>query len=199
MFKKTLFMLLISVICIFFCSQAIFADTTITDDEGNICVYDNASHLIKITLSKKYNNTGERFRANDKYLSVVVIPNNYTELDAQSFTNCYSLKTVYFEPDSKCKTIGYQCFANCVSLNYINLPPSLKTIGKSAFTNCYSLHLNIPNSVTYIGYMAFAANEYMNLNYYAPVPHIYYNGPASDEFENKLPKQLHKWGAARRN
>lgn len=222
MFKK-LFTFLMTAVFVFCCCQAIFANTTITDDRGNICVYDNASHLVKMTLSTKYSVIGsEAFCGGSfskyNYLRVVVIPNSYTKLESGAFRDCTALQKVYFEPNSKLKEIEAQCFYNCLSLKDINLPNGLKSIGKWAFTNCFSLYLKIPSSVTYIGPNAFGGNKYKNLDPnglsgfeflvapesesggsdYGPVPHIYYNGPASDRNDD-LPKQLHKWGAKRRN
>jgi|GEM_PF-1165682 len=54
-------------------------------------------------------------------------------------------------------SIANSAFANCINLDYMEIPNSVTIIGNSAFSNCSILsHLVIPNSVTSIGNSAFS-------------------------------------------
>jgi len=66
-----------------------------------------------------------------------------TLLDDYTFSKCYNLNEVIFIKDGvqyddvpKLKAIGTNCFEYCYSLNTINLPSSLETIGAAAFRYC---------------------------------------------------------------
>ena len=199
---KQLIFLLITTICIFFCSQAIFADTKITDSKGNTLIYDNASHLIQIAFKPGTTSIGYEEMQGQEYLEVVVIPASVKHIEAWAFNRCYRLQLVKISRNSQLQTIGEAAFRSCINLTSINLADAngLKKIGKMAFYNCGSLMLTIPNSVTEIGTSAFNCDAWgVEIKNPRPVQHILYNGPASDDYEDKLPKQLHKWGAARRN
>lgn len=199
--KNILYLFIFSLLFLFCCSQAIFAETKITDSQGNTCIYDNASHLVEIRFKNGIKSIRQQQMENQKYLRQVSIPPSVEYIGPWAFQNCTSLIGVFFDDkeNSKLREIDNYAFSNCYFLGCISLPKSLKIIGQGAFINCESLeNLKIPNSVTSIGPSAFGVTRVFNSNA-RPVPHIYYNGPASDKTEHDLPKQLHKWGAARRN
>ncbi|MBQ8546335.1 MAG: leucine-rich repeat protein [Clostridia bacterium] len=83
--------------------------------------------------------------------NVTKIPNRlfYPLNSAYDVTN---IKTVIFEADSACDSIGDFSFGACLALSSITLPDALVSIGYKAFLNCYNLkELTIPSSVTSMG------------------------------------------------
>lgn len=56
-----------------------------------------------------------------------------------AFSDCHSLKSVEFAPNSKVDMIAKKAFRNCFKLKSINLPSGLLEIGMDAFLNCSSL------------------------------------------------------------
>ena len=91
---------------------------------------------------------------NGKLLTEVVIPKTITEIKAEMFYGCNSLKSVTI-PDSV-TLIGKDAFRYCTSLESVIIGNSVTAIGDCAFYNCTSLkEITIPNSVTTIGKDAF--------------------------------------------
>jgi hypothetical protein len=80
-----------------------------------------------------------------------------TSILGYAFGNCNKIAGSLTIPNNV-KIIGQNAFINCSSLNEINFPNGLTTIGSNAFNGCNSLNgvLTIPNSVTNIGEKAFA-------------------------------------------
>ena len=82
-------------------------------------------------------------------LESIIIPASCEIIENAAFHNCYSLKSVAFEPGSRLKTIaggrdpyydyGFGAFAGCVALKSITIPASCESIETSAFENCRSL------------------------------------------------------------
>ena len=79
------------------------------------------------TTFKKYKGNGATF----------VIPNYITEIGANAFEDCTSLKGITI-PDSV-TSIGVWAFKGCTSLNGITIPDSVTRIGNWAFYGCTSL------------------------------------------------------------
>lgn len=79
------------------------------------------------------------------------IPNNLFNPGEELY-----IRTVVFENNSKCLSIGQQAFLGCSTLTTLTLPDSLTNIEMFAFSNCTGLkNLVIPDSVTGIEYGAF--------------------------------------------
>jgi len=75
-------------------------------------------------------------------------------IEISAFEGCTNITKVTI-PDGV-ESIGYFAFANCSSLESINLPESLKEIKESAFSGCESItSVTIPDGITYIGYSVF--------------------------------------------
>ncbi|MDO4548568.1 MAG: leucine-rich repeat protein [Clostridia bacterium] len=73
------------------------------------------------------------------------------ELGEGSFRECMSLENIIFT-NSGITIIPEDAFANCPSLESVDLPDGLITIGEGAFSNCRNLNgVHIPASVTSIG------------------------------------------------
>lgn len=67
----------------------------------------------------------------------LLIPSTVEIISAGAFEECLTLLTVSVLPSSdECyglKTIGFQAFYNCASLNFISIPLSVSFIGSNAF------------------------------------------------------------------
>jgi hypothetical protein len=77
------------------------------------------------------------------HLQEISIPARTEYIFDGAFKNCSNLRMVIFEYDDELnknlKKIGFEAFANCTSLNEIEIPYSVKEIGRSAFKNCNQL------------------------------------------------------------
>ena len=90
----------------------------------------------------------------DKNMVSVWIPASVTEIGNSAFYNLTSLKTVTFAPGSQLEMINGS-FSNS-GVTTIELPDSLKIIGKGTFMHCHGLKsMTIPSSVEIIGENAF--------------------------------------------
>ena len=84
-------------------------------------------------------------------LNSIEIPASVETIGSSAFSGCTSLTAVFFENSSKLKVISggdsssssnssyYGAFFRCTSLNSIEIPASVETIGPSAFRKCTSL------------------------------------------------------------
>ncbi len=90
----------------------------------------------------------------DHNMVCVRIPASVTEIDNSAFYNLKSLKTVTFAPGSQLEMINGSFSDSGVTT--IELPDSLKTIGKGTFMHCHGLKsMTIPSGVETIGENAF--------------------------------------------
>lgn len=87
-------------------------------------------------------------------LETIVLPDGLVEIGECAFYDCSGLKNI--EMPSSIRSIGKNAFKNCAVLETIVLPDGLVNIDSGAFENCFSLKsIEIPSSVTYIGKEAF--------------------------------------------
>ena len=97
-----------------------------------------------------------------KYEAVIDIPSSYndiavTQILGGGFADLISLQKVNL-PES-IKTIGTNAFQNCVGLNSVKLPSNLERIEQYAFNGCSSLTtVSIPSTVNFIGKYSFYAS-----------------------------------------
>lgn len=85
----------------------------------------------------------------------VVIGANVTKIPAYLFSGNNKIKSVQFEEESACESIGDYAFASC-AFTSITIPEKVTTIGQYAFQQCSNLtEINIPEKVTHIGLEAF--------------------------------------------
>ncbi len=83
-------------------------------------------------------------------LESIIIPDNITSIEDDTFKNCSTLKTITI-PDTV-TSIGNNAFRGCKSLTDINIPQDVTQIGSGAFYNCSSLtEVYIPSTVKSIG------------------------------------------------
>lgn len=92
---------------------------------------------------------------NRKDLTSVSIPDGTTEIWDYSFYECPTLERI--EIPGSVKTIGDNAFVGCKGLIDANLGNGIERIGSFAFRNCQSLsRIHIPGSVTRIDCGAFS-------------------------------------------
>jgi hypothetical protein len=122
-------------------------------------------------------------------LSELKLPNNTEYIGYMSVAECVKLQSI--DIPASVKEIEDRAFENCRNLKTINFGenPSLIRIGNWAFYNCHELqNLEIPEGVTEIGDGAFYGCTYLkNLNLPASVHSIGDNGFA---FCSKLQKMV---------
>ena len=94
-----------------------------------------------------------RYSPGKEDLSEFTVPSTVTSL-GQCALECTKMTEINI-PDSV-KTIGKNAFYSCTRLTNISLPDSIKSIGERSFYNCSSLkEITIPTSVESIGKEAF--------------------------------------------
>ncbi len=92
----------------------------------------------------------------------VVIKDGITSIGSYAFYDCMLLESVKFP--STLKEIGDEAFEECSYLKEVKLPNGLKTIGKNAFTLCFNLKkLTLPDTLETIKYQSFAGCAFENL------------------------------------
>lgn len=92
-------------------------------------------------------------------LTTVILPATLESIGDGAFYRCSALNKVFFEENSKLKSMEYQAFYDCVSLTEFSLPDSVESIGGSAFAGCSSLEqftIGKNSSLKTIGNIAFS-------------------------------------------
>jgi len=86
----------------------------------------------------------------------IYIPATVTYIGDQAFANTTSLSVVSFGWGIQLPIISSGTFQDASALPFINVPPSVTSIGASAFSGSGLFSLSIPNSVLSIGDQAFS-------------------------------------------
>lgn len=140
------------------------------------------SGLTEITIPENITIIHKNTFRECKKLKTVKLPNSLKELgkidpnntyDGEgAFQNCISLESINLPEELI--SIGEYCFRNCPKLTSINLPDKVTTIGRFAFIECPSVKsIQIPASVTTIEEQAFACK----LIYELPFEYVVWNSP----------------------
>lgn len=66
----------------------------------------------------------------------ITIPDSVVKICKNAFGSCGNLSCVRFHPNSRLEIIEKAAFSNCLNLERISLPKSLRIIKESAFHNC---------------------------------------------------------------
>ena len=85
-----------------------------------------------------------------EFIEGVYIPNSVEIMGEYVFYNCFALKEVYFQEDSRLSELKRMTFGECISLEEIELPEGLKKIQDNVFVNCAFKSLTAPESIEYI-------------------------------------------------
>ena len=93
-----------------------------------------------------------------EFIEGVYIPNSVEIMGGYVFYNCFDLKEVYFQEDSKLSELKPVTFGQCISLEEIELPENLKKIQGHVFINCAFKTITIPENVEYVD--PYAISEY---------------------------------------
>lgn len=113
----------------------------------------DCSSLEDIKLLESIKAIGESAFENCKSLTNVSLPKDIVSIPSKTFSGCSNLVNVDLQKNIE--SIGDYAFDGC-SLTGIELPESIKSIGKASFANCCSLvRIELPESVTSIGGFAF--------------------------------------------
>lgn len=127
---------------------------TITDGENfasiDGAIYMKTEGVITDLLFSAKLNTGNN--------GVVTIPNTVIKLWDGVFKDNAGITEIVFEKSDTARKIevGEEVFTNCTSLNRIELPDGLDTIGAGMFSGCSALtYIYVPNTVTTVGSNAF--------------------------------------------
>ncbi len=80
------------------------------------------------------------------------IPQGVEIIKYKTFADCENLKKVNFEPNAVLSSVVESAFSNCTSLESIDLPASVRSIGSYAFEGCRGLKsITLPDSVKQFG------------------------------------------------
>ena len=120
--------------------------------------FGNCKNLTKVYIENGVKKISDAAFNGCTKLKDVVLPNSLKELgdmydswQGGVFSNCSSLQRINIPYGVE--TIGSSAFYGCTSLSSITIPNSVTAIGGSAFEGCTSLsNITIPNSVTEIGF-----------------------------------------------
>lgn len=89
-------------------------------------------------------------------LRTIYIPKSIKTIGKEAFKRCYNLKNVIFQEEQNLN-IETEAFAECGSLQNINLPKGVTSIGEYAFYYCVNLtNIELYKGLTAIGESAFA-------------------------------------------
>ncbi|CAJ1962115.1 unnamed protein product [Cylindrotheca closterium] len=89
-------------------------------------------------------------------LSKIRIPSTVETMGKLAFADCFELKEVVYDSDSKLNKLEGRMFSGCISLTDINLPPSIQEIGMEAFIGCRKLKsMDLPKQLAIIRDSAF--------------------------------------------
>lgn len=133
-----------------------------TDIGHRIGTFEGCSSLAEITIPPSVTEIEEYCFKGCSSLVSVIIPPKVERLAYSCFEDCTALKHVTFEGDIYTDIEG-SYFAGCKSLETIELPQTLKSIGALAFEGCSSIKkVSLPISVTNIGPLCFAECSSLN-------------------------------------
>jgi len=136
-----------------FAECIMLSDITLVDHNEQLRIgqnaFQNCTSLGNISIPEGTTEIGAYAFSGAKKLKEIVIPKGVEKIEAHTFEGCEKLANVTFAKGSKVLSIGDSAFANCISLQAIDLPTELMTIGTFAFANNVSLKsLHIPAKVS---------------------------------------------------
>lgn len=109
-----------------------------------------------------YKEESPHYILNNVYPSatMVVLPNNLTELKNYAMSYCDNIVTIII-PESV-QTIGTNAFEDCTSLTSITIPNGVSVINNNTFNGCINLNeIILPNTITKIGTGVFTDTSWL--------------------------------------
>ena len=134
----------------------------LTPDSGTASVtgFTNSSKQCNVTIQKMVQGLpvtsidADAF-SNCSGLESVYIPETVKSIGRSAFKGCSKLSSVSIEGEGL-ETIGNQAFMECSSLTEITIPRSVTAIDQNVFSGCIRLeNVTLPETITYIGSGAF--------------------------------------------
>lgn len=152
--KRVLTLALTLALCLGLAIPGMAAASDFVVENGVLVEYRGNSSVVTIPSNVKVIGT-RAFKQpwEECNLTKVIIPEGVTELRNSAFEGCYDLREV--ELPSSLRTIGKSAFWSC-ALETLEVPEGVTTIGDYAFQECWDLvDITLPASLTSIGEGAF--------------------------------------------
>lgn len=110
--------------------------------DSDYCVYNIPDYVTEI---------GSYAFKGRKSLYGIIIPDSVSDIGYKAFADCTNLHSSHSQFGKGLKSIYSYAFADCESLEEIELPSGLTTLGSYAFQDCHNLKtVNLPNSISVI-------------------------------------------------
>lgn len=107
---------------------------------------DENTEITKVTLPESFTMVDNDAFSNCTALETVILPEGLKYIEWCAFENCKSLKSI--ELPSGLEDISFNAFKGCTSLKSVDIPDGVKAIGMDAFENCENLErVTVPDSV----------------------------------------------------
>lgn len=104
---------------------------------------------ITVTIPEGYTSIAGNAFTNCYGLKSITIPGSITKINYNAFEGCKNLATVSFADSSSNLSFGNRVFLNCTSLNNLTLPARLSDAGYGSFQGCTALtNLTVDSSST---------------------------------------------------
>lgn len=94
---------------------------------------------ITVTIPEGYTSIDGNAFTNCYGLKSITIPGSVTKINYNAFENCKNLAAVTFADSNSNLSFGNKVFLNCISLNNLTLPARLNDLGAGIFQGCTSL------------------------------------------------------------
>ena len=94
---------------------------------------------ITVTIPEGYTSIDGNAFTNCYGLKSITIPSSITKINYNAFENCKNLASVTFADSTSNLSFGNKVFLNCTSLNNLTLPARLNDLGAGVFQGCTSL------------------------------------------------------------
>ena len=128
--------------------QSPSGSNVVLNRDGTILLTGCSNSKIPSTVKEIDNYAFRGFSA----LESMDIPQGVEIIKYKTFADCENLKKVNFEPNAVLSSVVESAFSNCTSLESIDLPASVRSIGSYAFEGCRGLKsITLPDSVKQFG------------------------------------------------
>lgn len=133
---------------------ALFSYNDIDDYKDDKDYEKNKPKLKSLIMGNGIETVGPFAFLNCENLENVTFGNNLLSIESNAFYNCNSLRKLDLS-NTKLKEIGDSAFENCTNINKLQLPNTIEIINDYAFANTNANIVNLPKSVKKIGKSSF--------------------------------------------